>query len=438
MKISWFNRKISPEVGVRISGYAMEDFSVAKLSDLYMTGLLADDGERKVLLISFDLQCFDEAYIRKMRGVCGELLGIPQYHVMLTCTHTHGGPQTNAEAKYDDHVDHKYLDWLEAAIVEECRQLPGKMVEANPFFYSLKMDENMNRRIVTADNYACFMPHRAELRRLADGFRDQELGLLFFMKPGTRCPLLIIGNYAAHPLASHSIGKGSLSISADYPGYFRDCIMSEADCDAMFVSGACGDMVPREDELGEDAARQMGIRLAKGAIRGVIDATRNPKRFMMDNAKVGAISRTLTVPLRKVFRNNPDLLPTHYLGRDTIDLEMQCLSIGDVCFVGVPGELCAELGQEIKWHSPFRKAFIAFNSTAYQDYISPANFQLQGGYEAKMHHFSPRKTIEMIKTAIDAMFDLRDELHPLPEGQEYDCALQVNQLEISVTPISMQ
>ena len=61
MKISWFNKIISPEVGVRISGYGMEDYSLAKLSDLYMTGLFADDGERKVLLISFDLQCFDEA-----------------------------------------------------------------------------------------------------------------------------------------------------------------------------------------------------------------------------------------------------------------------------------------------------------------------------------------------------------------------------------------
>ena len=416
----------------------MEDFSVSKLDDLYMTGLMADDGERRVLLISFDLQCLDEAFIRKMRGICGGLLQVPPHNVMLTCTHTHGGPQTNAEAMYDDHVDWKYLDWLEAAITEECRLLPGKLVEADAFFYSMKMDENLNRRVITPDNYACFLPHRNELRQLADGFRDQELGLLFFMKPGTRFPLFIVGNFAAHPLAGHSIGNGALRISADYPGYFRECLMSEAACDAMFVSGACGDMVPKEDELGFDAARQMGMRLAKGAIRGIVDATRNGRRYKMEDAKVGAVSRTLTVPLRPLYRNNPKLMPTHYLGRDAVDLEMQCLAIGDVCFVGVPGELCAELGAEIKWHSPFRKAFIAFSSTAYQDYICPANFLVQGGYEAFKHHFSPRKSIELVKTAVDAMFDLRDALHPLPDGADEDYETKINQVSVNVTPTLKQ
>lgn len=438
MKISWFNKIISPELGGHISGYKMDDTSISKLNDLYMTGLLADDGERKVLLISFDLLCLDEVFIQKIRHTCGEILGMPQHHIMLTCTHTHGGPLTNTEPKYDHYVEYKYLDWLEAAIIEECRKLPGKMKEVEAYFYSMKLDENINRRVVTADNYDCFLPHRAELRRLADGFKDQELGLLFFLEPGTRFPLFIVGNYAAHPLASHSIGRGALRISADFPGYFRDYINSEADCDAMFVSGALGDMIPKEDEQGEDGARQMGIRLAKGAIRGIIDATRNPKRFRMDNVKVGAASRTLTAPLRPSFRNNPDSLPSHYLGKDAIDLEMQCLAIGDVCFVGVPGEMCAEMGLEIKWHSPFRKTFIAFVATAYHDYIVPANFLLQGGYEARMHRFSARKTIDLVKTAVDAMFDLKDELHPLPEGQEEDYNRGNNHVEICITPTTIQ
>ena len=420
MKIAYFKRVISPEVGARLSGYQMEDVSFSKLDDLYMTGLLADDGERKVLLISFDLQCFDEAYIHKIRRECGELLGIPEYHVMLTCTHTHGGPQTNAEAMYDDHVNWPYLNKLEAAILEECKQLPEKLMEVDTFFYSIKADENLNRRVVMADNYACFLPHRAELRRLADGFTDQELGSLFFLKPGTRFPVLVIGNYAAHPLAGHAIGTGGRRISADYPGAFCDYVKQETGGEGMFVSGACGDLIPKEDELGTDAFRSMGIRLGKGVLRSILDATRNPGRFQMKSPKVGAMSKSLRVPLRTLYRNNPAVLPTHYLGSDTIDLEMQCLSIGEVCFVGVPGELCAELGAEIKWHSPFRKAFIAFNSTAYQDYICPANFLLQGGYEARKHHFSPRHSIDLVKTAVDAMFDLHDELYGPTDDYETD------------------
>ena len=437
MRIAWFKRIISPEIGARLSGYQMEDFSLSKLDDLYMTGMLADDGERRVLLISFDLQCFDEPYIHKIRSECGEILGIPEYHVMLTCTHTHGGPQTNAEARYDDHVQWPYLNKLEAAILEECRLLPGKLQEVESYFYSLKMDENMNRRVVTADNYACFLPHRAELRRLADGFTDQELGSLFFVRPGTRFPEYVIGNYAAHPLAGHAYGTGGRRISADYPGAFREYVTAETGAECMFVSGACGDMIPKEDELGTDAFRQMGLRLGKGILRGMLDATRNRERFLMESPKVGAISRTLRAPLRPIYRNNPDILPTHYLGSDTIDLEIQCLAIGCVCFVGVPGELCAELGAEMKWHSPFRKAFIAYVSTACHDYICPANFLLQGGYEARKHHFSPRKSIELVKTAVDAMFELHDSLYPWPEGveEDYDFGKQVT---LQVTPTELK
>ena len=39
MKISWFSKIISPELGGHISGYKMDDTSISKLNDLYMTGL---------------------------------------------------------------------------------------------------------------------------------------------------------------------------------------------------------------------------------------------------------------------------------------------------------------------------------------------------------------------------------------------------------------
>ena len=118
MKISWFKRDITPEIGTRVSGYGMEDVSFSCWSQLLMTGLLADDGENKVLLVSFDLQCLDVEYIHKFRLNCSALLGIPPEAVMLTFTHTHGGPQTNSEANYSDHLNLPYLDMLEKALAE--------------------------------------------------------------------------------------------------------------------------------------------------------------------------------------------------------------------------------------------------------------------------------------------------------------------------------
>lgn len=94
---------------------------------------------------------------------------------MLTFTHTHGGPQTNCEAGFTDHLNIPYLEMLENALTEECFRLAGaeaQNVECDTYFYSIKADENLNRRVVSADNHACFLPHNAELRPLANGFTD--------------------------------------------------------------------------------------------------------------------------------------------------------------------------------------------------------------------------------------------------------------------------
>lgn len=266
MKISWFKRDITPAIGTKVAGYRMDDVSFSQWSELRMSGLMADDGERKVLLVSFDLQCLDIEYIDKFRQECGAILGIPPEAVMLTFTHTHGGPQTNCEAGCADDLNVPYLEMLNRVLVEECRKLAEtpQSIECNTYFYSLQVDENKNRRVVTADNHAAFLPHRAEFRPLANGFVDQELGsVMFFPVDQERFPAYIIGNYAAHPLAAHPVGTGSRRISADYPAPFRDYVTAETGAECMFVNGACGDMIPKKDELGSDAAREMAIIWAK-------------------------------------------------------------------------------------------------------------------------------------------------------------------------------
>ena len=74
MKIAWFKTNISPEIGCYLAGYSLNDISVAKLDDLFMTGLCMDDGTRKVLLVSFDLIGLDEQYIKANRKLCADMV----------------------------------------------------------------------------------------------------------------------------------------------------------------------------------------------------------------------------------------------------------------------------------------------------------------------------------------------------------------------------
>ena len=99
-------------------------------------------------------------------------------------------------------------------------------------------------------------------------------------------------------------------------------------------------------------------------------------------------------------------------GRDTEKMELQVLSIGDVAFVGVPGELVNELGLEIKWHSPFKRTFIAYCATDYFGYISTLNQVAAGGYEPQSQHFASRDTLRLVATVQDALLDLRAKMFP--------------------------
>ena len=93
-------------------------------------------------------------------------------------------------------------------------------------------------------------------------------------------------------------------------------------------------------------------------------------------------------------------------------MELQLMSIGDIAFVGVPGEIVNELGLEIKWHSPFKRTFIAYCATDYFGYMSTANQVAAGGYEPQDQRYASRDTLKLVMTARDGLFDLRESIFP--------------------------
>ena len=74
MKFATFDRIISPEVGACIAGYEFDQRSVCKADDLHAVGLLADDGTRRILIVSFDLLALDRWFIDALRDNCASFL----------------------------------------------------------------------------------------------------------------------------------------------------------------------------------------------------------------------------------------------------------------------------------------------------------------------------------------------------------------------------
>jgi len=412
MKISHGEIIISPAVGTRVAGYGTDDVSVAKLDDLYLSALALDDGKKKIVILGFDLLGIQDAWIVRFRESVAAVFGGEPSDCILTCTHTHTGPNTRILMDAPEIFEEAYLEELEKSTVALVRELFAKpFVDTDVFFYSANCDENINRRYVGPENRCSFLPHRREVEKIADGICDKEIGGLFFVNRATRQPEYVIGNFAAHPLAGHAPGLGGLRISADFPGAFRDYIKSEMGIESMYISGACGDTVPRGHETGSEAIRKVGVNLACAAIDAMILAQRNPDNFKLINESLQSCIETRTYKVRE---HKLNALKPETAGQTEIDLDVQLVSIGDVCLIGVPGEMVSELGLEMKWHSPFRKTFILYCSTSYISYICHGNALVAGGYEAGAQIPDSRTGLKLVNAAIDGAYTLYERTFPDP------------------------
>lgn len=413
MKIAFAKKVISPKVGTKVAGYGTDDVSVVKLDDLYLTALCMDDGHKKIVILGYDLLGIDEKYIKDIRHRAATVFGGADSEVILSCTHTHTGPNTRTLARMPSILETDYLTGLTDITVQAVREIMAKdFMEVDVYFYSLNCDENINRRFIGGDNRCSFLAHRRDMERIADGICDKELGLLFFFDRKTHQPAYIIGNYAAHPLAGHAPGIGGHRISADFPGAFRDYIEAETGAGCMYLSGAAGDMVPRGHETGMEAIRKVGVTLAQAAIEGVIAGSRAPDRFKLSNESLQSAIEKVTIPLRA---HRMDGLPPDYSGQKEVELEIQLVSVGEICLIGVPGELLAELGLEMKWHSPFRKTFILYCSTAYFDYLCHGNALVSGGYEGNEQIVASRGGLMLVRTAVDGAYKIFERTFPDPK-----------------------
>ena len=410
MRVAHYEQDITPAVGEPAAGYGANDVTVRIHDPLKLSVLLMDDGNSLAAVLGYDLLGLDEPFVKKIRKRAAQQLNCPEANVILTCTHTHSGPHTRSLAKKSANLEYveKLYAMSETAVAEAMKDWQ----ECDTFFYSCASDQNYNRRRLDGSCRCVYLPANRSHEPLANGFKDQELGMLIFTLPKTSQPIGVLINFAAHPLASHSPGLGSHQISADYPGALRE-IMADNSCWCVFTDGAAGDQFPKDSECGWESVRKCASGLAVDAIRGIIDACRNRSLYQITEPKIKASIETVTLKLRRDRKAERREMPV-YAGKTETEAELQFLSVGEVCLVGVPGEMFAEIGQEIKWHSPYRRTFILYNSTAYLSYLPNANAYLAGGYETGVNaaFIQPFEALKIVNAAVEGMRRLHG---PMPE-----------------------
>jgi len=404
MKIATVRATLPSKVGDLISGYGPNFGTIAKHDELEVNGFCLDDGKSRALFLSFDILGLDREVVLEIRSRCAEALNCPPSAVLLSCTHTHGAPayRSNAAQKRDPERTKELIE----ATVKSVQKIEDKdFVNVDVFSYSNICTANTNRRYLTPDNKCYFVPHHIQLEKLANGICDPEVGVLLFRPENSDYAVEVFVNYAAHPLASHAPGLAGHSITADFPAEVRKYIEAAIGGHCSYFSGAAGDQFPVDSQVGDLGMETIAKPLSIAVIKACIDIRANLERYKIKNPEL----RSQLVEVEGKIR--PNAKNRVWCTGDTYNMELQLLSIGsDVCMIGVPGELLGEVGLEMKWHSPFRHTWIAYNSTDYVSYLCHANAIFSGGYEARMQQFEPRIGLKLVNSAVDAMFEMCPEI----------------------------
>lgn len=227
-------------------------------------------------------------------------------------------------------------------------------------------------------------------------------------------PLAVVVNWSAHPTF---LGAKDMIFSGDWPGYLQrtlEGLIGES-VTVLYYNGAQGDQSPTpriaEAATGFEQAEAYGRDLALQAWktwRGLKPQSeaglafhlhefelpkrvRHPEFMKNDNAISSVLGAGLDGMLERIM---PEKTHSH------------CFRLGDLVIVGIPGELTAELGMEVKLKvataTGARVVVIGGLADEWIGYILSEKEYNRGGYEATVSYYGRQLGPIVVENAVKA------------------------------------
>ncbi len=212
-------------------------------------------------------------------------------------------------------------------------------------------------------------------------------------------PLAILVNWTAHPTF---LGGQDMQVSAEWPGYLQSEIQNLIGngVTAMYYNGAEGDQSPILDSSqdGYEKIQIYGKKIAAKAFEIYQEIKPNPVKDF------SSTYNTITLPEHAA---HPSFMKTggeeYGLDENTVKIVMDMLGpkevgmgavkIGDLIIAGIPGELTAELGLQVKnslKNSGSKYVTIGGLANEWISYILTRDQYIHGeGYESSVSFYGP-------------------------------------------------
>lgn len=389
--------EITPPVGTSLAGYFTDRVSDAVHDPLFAHALVFESGDSRIALVSLDLICITRETTDPAKELIAERTGISPERVLICCTHTHTGPNTRRSGKQIIPVNHDWLDTLPGLIADAVQAACAEMFDAVLIPGRQFEDEfGSNRLGRMKDGTEVFS--KTDTIGPAGPIDPELLALAVREHDGTVRAMVV--NYAMHADAT-----GGNQISAGWPGKVARTVAQVygPQCVTLVLNGCCGDInhgfweTKRIVGKGQLRTDSMGRALGGLAINAVEIAQ------PMESAEVDARLRRPEIPWYtrdEAMRAEVEAMRAQgeLNAKDAVVVErfdewpydgqlaevtVQALRLGEIIFVGLPGEIFTRWGLEIKHWSPAEYTFVAELANDWFGYIPTSDQAHRGAYGAK-------------------------------------------------------
>lgn len=357
---------ITPPVGIHLAGYAARTEPSRKVGfPLYAKAAVFEAGGQVAAIVATDLLCVTDAITREVRRGVREQTAIPQDHVLLCATHTHSGPLLEHMSSVEDEVVDS--EWIQGVLVT-------RVVQAVREAYASRRPAeirsghcdahgaNYNRRLIRADGtiatvFELCRKDPAAFLGWQFGPTDPQLKVLSICSGGS--PRGLIVNFSCHPTCNDF---GTQAISADFPGPLTAQLEAKTGGVCLHTTSCSAETVASVRN-----STFMASALSRAAM-SVIESSQ--RQAPTPAAAVWARRKMIRLPLRMMptvaqarerfdrdtaAKSDQRFLARRWLmyaemyeGQTHLDTEMQVIGIGNVAFIGLPGEVSVEIGLTMK------------------------------------------------------------------------------------------
>jgi hypothetical protein len=351
----------------------------------FVRAIVMRGGGTMVALASCDLLIIDERLFEAVRERLSAAGHEAPMGLLVAATHTHSGPgaygQKFLEKLSMGHFDPAVFEFLTERIVQAVETASGRLQPVTVRYAAASAEGLVVNR----------MDHQ--------GVVDSEVAVLAFDDP-RRQPLAVLVNFSAHPT---TLGAWNQQMSADYPGALAQAIerrYPSAIC--LFFAGAVGDQGPMKHGEAFERPQRLGEQLAAHVAK-LLEGAQQEHASMLAVAQ-----RTVRLPPASL-RIGPLRLPG-WLARSLVDddASLTLAAVNGAILIGLPCDMSAELGLELKRHArtlglhPFLIGF----ANDYVGYCLPERLYGTNSYEASMAFNGPTTgtlLVEELKRMMDEL-----------------------------------